>query len=302
MSARYDGPIVDAHHHLWDLSLGRHPWLTSDDSAVKALGDISFMRRTYLPSDYLADVGTQKVVGSVYIEALWDRTRPAEEEVLWVESLAKPPGIASRCIGWANLRADDADRVLERLAAHESVVGIRETIRWHPDPARRWTEAGIVDDSAWRRGLARAAAHNLHLELLMNTHQADEVARLARDFPEQTFVVNHCGTPDRDEAGMAAWRAGLNRMAAQPNVFIKLSGYANYAVDLTAPALRAVVSTILEAFGTGRAMFATDYPVARRHMSFEDICERMKDIVQPLSADEQRALFHDNAFRTYRFT
>ena len=45
MNSRYQGPIIDAHHHLWDLSLGRHPWLTSDDGAIKALGDISYLRR-----------------------------------------------------------------------------------------------------------------------------------------------------------------------------------------------------------------------------------------------------------------
>jgi len=24
---RYDGPIIDAPHHFWDLGLGKHPWL-----------------------------------------------------------------------------------------------------------------------------------------------------------------------------------------------------------------------------------------------------------------------------------
>ena len=28
----YAGPIIDAHHHLWDLQLGRHRWLV--DAAV----------------------------------------------------------------------------------------------------------------------------------------------------------------------------------------------------------------------------------------------------------------------------
>jgi predicted TIM-barrel fold metal-dependent hydrolase len=41
----YQGPIVDAHHHLWDLAMGRHPWL---HEGLPALGDISFMRHTYL--------------------------------------------------------------------------------------------------------------------------------------------------------------------------------------------------------------------------------------------------------------
>jgi predicted TIM-barrel fold metal-dependent hydrolase len=300
--ARYDGPIIDAHHHLWDLSLGRHPWLTSDDAGIKALGDIAYLRRTYLPSDYLEDVGPQNVVGSVYIEAVWDRTRPPTEEVEWLETLEKPRGIGARAIAWANLRADNPDAVFGALAAHRGVVGIRETIRWHPDPAKRWAERGIVDDPLWRRGLASMQANGLHLELLMNTHQAEEVARLARDFPAQTFVVNHCGTPTEcDEAGMKHWRDGLHRMAEQPNVAIKLSAYGNYATDHSLPALACVVDMIVRAFGPERAMFGTDYPVGRRHMSFQDMCERFKDVVADRPAEEQRALLHDNAVRVYRF-
>ncbi|MBV9539589.1 MAG: amidohydrolase family protein [Acidisphaera sp.] len=299
---RYDGPIIDAHHHLWDLSLGRHPWLTSEAHAIKALGDIGFLRHDYLPRDYLADIGRERVVASVCIEAVWDRTRPPVEEVEWLERLERPGGIAARCIAWADLRSASAETTLAALAAHRGVVGIRESIRWHPDPAKRWAERGIVEDAAWRRGLVAAERHSLHLELLMNTHQADEVARLARDFPEQTFVVNHCGTPtERDREGLHAWRDGLRLMAAQPNVQIKLSGYASYAADRSLPAMRAVVDTVLDAFGTERAMFGTDYPVARRHMSFADICGCFKDIVANLSPEQQRALFHDNAARTYRF-
>src|ERR1019366_7469677 len=40
----YQGPIIDAHHHLWDLALGRHRWLIDPAVGIGALGDISFMR------------------------------------------------------------------------------------------------------------------------------------------------------------------------------------------------------------------------------------------------------------------
>jgi len=101
MTSRYHGPIIDAHHHLWDLSLGRHPWITSADSAIKALGDIGYLRRDYLVADYLADIGHEPVEGSVYVEAAWDRTRPPLEEIAWLEGLARPRQIAARSTGSA---------------------------------------------------------------------------------------------------------------------------------------------------------------------------------------------------------
>ena len=302
MSSRYQGPIIDAHHHLWDLSLGRHPWLTSDDSAIKALGDISYMRRNYLVKDFLADIGAQRVVGSVYVEAAWDRARPPVEEVAWLEGLTRPGRIASRCIAWSPLKSPEAAASLEALAGHGSVIGIREVVRWHPDPAKRWTEAGILDAPAWRQGFRRLRTHGFILELLMNPFQAQDVARLADEFQDQVIVINHCGTPvDRDAEGLARWEQGLAVMGRCKNIAIKLSNFGAYGRDRSLGTLRKTVMTCIEAFGTRRAMFGSDYPVGRRNMSYQESCERFKDIIEGFSAQEQRDLFHDNAARYYRF-
>ncbi len=302
MTQRYDGPIIDVHHHLWDLSLRRHDWLTRMDGPMQSLGDLSFLRKDYLVEDYLADAGAQRITGSVYVEAVWNRDRPITEEVEWVLSLARPRAIASRQIAWAPLRSPDVAIALDALTAHSSVVGVRETIRWHPDPAKRWAEAGLLDDPDWRRGASQLARSGLLLELLMNPYQSEEVARLARDMPALSLVVNHCCSPlERDAAGLARWKQGLLAMGACPNVSLKLSNFPAYAADKSLPALRDIVMTCLDAFGPARAMFGTDYPVGRRAASFQDICEWFKDITQDFPASEQRALFHDNAARLYRF-
>lgn len=298
----YDGPIIDAHHHLWDLSHGRHPWLTGQDQAFRALGDVDYLRRDFLVPDYLASIDGQPVVASVYVEAAWDRSRPPQEEVDWLEALARPAGIAARSIAWAPLRAPDCDAVLENLARRPTVVGVRETVRWHPDPAKRWVEGGLMIDPAWRRGVARLRHHGLLLELLMNPYQSDELARLADDFPQQDFVINHCATPvDQDPDGLARWRDGLEQMARRPNIAIKLSNFAAYSSDRSPASLRRTVMTCIDAFGPDRAMFGSDYPVARRHLGYRDLCDRFRESITDLSAFEQRRICHDNALRLYRF-
>jgi predicted TIM-barrel fold metal-dependent hydrolase len=298
----YDGPIIDAHHHLWDLGLGRHLWLTEDDAGLAALGDISYMRHTYLPADYLRDVGTANLVGSVHIEAVWDRTRSPVEETAWLETLDKARGVATRYVAYAPLRAPDAEAVIAAQAAYPRVVAVRETIRWHPDPAKRWSEAGLVDDPAFRRGVGLLSRNGLALELLMNPYQAEEVARLAGDFPSQLFIVNHCGTPvDRDAEGLVRWRNGLARMGRLDNIAIKISNFGAYAPDKSLPQLRETVMTCIDAFGTARSMFGTDYPVARRHITYAGMVEAFIAIIAGFSPAEQRALFHDNAARCYRF-
>lgn len=295
----YNGPIIDAHHHLWNLAGGHYPWLT-EGSGITALGNVAYMRRSYLPDDYEADIRGQGVVASVHVEAVWDRTRSPVEETAWLAALPRPPGIAARFVAAAPLADPDLPGLLDAHAAYPMVAGIRETIRWHPNPAKRWTAPGIVDEPAWRAGLARLARYGWLLELLMNPHQAVEVAALARDMPGQVFVVNHCCTPnDRDAEGMARWRHGLTAMGRQPNILIKVSNYAAYSPERTFEADRDTLRTCIDAFGPERCMFGSDYPVARRTMAYPELVQRFREVAAEYTAAEQRDLFHGTAACTY---
>lgn len=298
-TGKYAGPIIDAHHHLWDLSMGRHRWLAD---GLPALGDLAYLRHTYLPDDYLSDVGETNLAASVHIEAVWDRARDPVEETEWLDGLEKPRGVATRCIAFADLAAPGVEARLEAQAAHERVAGVRETIRWHPDPAKRWAEAGLVATPGFRHGAARLAAHGLALELLMNPWQAAEVTQLARDLPDLRILVNHCCTPnDRDAEGLTRWHAALAGMAACPNIEIKVSNFGAYDPDRSLPSLRRTVMGCIDAFGPARAIFGTDYPVARRNMTYRAMVDAFAEIIRDFSPDEQRAMFHDNAYAAYRF-
>jgi len=298
----YTGPVIDAHHHLWDLSMGAHPWIAGTDPAMQSLGNLDFLRHDYLPGHFLADVGDTNFAGSVHVEAAWDRARNPVEETSWLMSLPRPRRVAHRLVAFVALE-DPA--VEEQLAAHREagpVVGVRETIRWHPDPAKRWTEAGILHRADKRRGIAALARAGMLLEVLMNPYQSQDVADLASDMPDLQIVVNHCATPvDRDEPGLQRWRHGLALMAAQPNVAIKVSNFGAYAPDKSPAGLRTAVLTCIDAFGPERAMFGTDYPVGRRALSYADNVAGFAHAIAGFSEAEQRALFHDNAARIYRF-
>ena len=50
-------PVVDAHHHLWQLSGGPlyYPWLQDPQPHDFFLGDYALLKRDYLPPDYRHD-------------------------------------------------------------------------------------------------------------------------------------------------------------------------------------------------------------------------------------------------------
>ncbi len=297
----YSGPIVDCHHHLWDLSLGRHPWLSPADRDRGSLGDLGRIRRDYLPADYLRDADGFDIVATVHVEAGW-RADDCLGETRWLESLDRPAGVASRYVVHVPLADARAAALLEAQAAVPRTVGVRDILSWDPDPARRFAARdGLMDDPAWRAGLARLADHGLSFDLMVFPRQHAEAARLAADFPDQVFVLNHCGSPiDRDEEGMRRWREGIRELARRPNVVVKISDLVAYDHGWTLESLGSVVRHCMDCFGVDRSMFASDAPVAGLHATIREVWESFVALTADLPEHQQRALFHDNARRVYR--
>jgi predicted TIM-barrel fold metal-dependent hydrolase len=176
-------------------------------------------------------------------------------------------------------------------------------LSWHPtDPAKCFApRPSIADEADFRRGVALLAPHDQLLELMLYPYQAEEVSRLARDFPNQTFIVNHCGSPiDRDHEGMTRWRDGLKLIGSAPNVQIKISALTAYDPAPTPESLRDVALHCIDCFGVDRSMFGSDFPVGRLWTSFDAIFDGFKAIVRDFSEAEQSELFHGNARRVYR--
>jgi predicted TIM-barrel fold metal-dependent hydrolase len=303
MAGLYRGPIIDAHIHLWDLGMDRHPWLRLTGGAIQALGDLAPIRRNYLVDDYRRDATNQNVVASVHIEAAWDRADDPLAEIEWLETLDKSSDVAARYIGFADLTAPDAGAALDRLSEVKRCIGVRQMLSWHPgEPARSFApRPGIADEAHFRRGVALLVRHDQLLELMLYPYQAEEAVRLARDFPDQIFIVNHCGSPiDRDHDGTLRWKEGLKRLGSAPNVLIKISALTAYDPNPTPESLREVALHCIECFGADRSMFGSDFPVGRLWTSYDAIFDGFKAIVRDFSEAEQSALFHGNARRVYR--
>ena len=213
----------------------------------------------------------------VYVEAEWDPRDPLGE-MNFISAFAGN-GFPTVAIAQAWLDRDDCPAVLEGQARHAFVRGVRHK----PKP-------GMMDDAKWRAGYARLAPLGLHFELQCPWRQLAEAARLARDFPDTTIVINHTGMPDGDEG----WIREMRKVAHCPNVMVKISG-------MGVPRREAVLGAI-ELFGTRRAMFASNYPVDSLRASFDRIYSDFALLTEELSASERRALFRDNAARIYRMS
>ena len=52
-----DFPIVDPHHHLWDLERFSYPWLSARPLPSSVAGDVAPIAKSYQLDDYLAELG-----------------------------------------------------------------------------------------------------------------------------------------------------------------------------------------------------------------------------------------------------
>ena len=294
-------PIVDAHHHLWDLGNGRYPWLQDDYHEGFFLGDYHSLCRDFLPETFLALTEKQRLVGTVHVEA--ERARDEQvAETQWLEQVNARYGFPSAIVAHTWFDREDSAEILAAQAARPLVKGIRSKPLTSASPDISITGAkGTMQDPKWLEGFARLADHDLSWDLRVPPWHLVEAAEVAAMFPQIRIALNHTGFAwDRSPQGMARWRKGLEALALQPNVHIKLSEFGlkdspwNYADN------RVVVLTALEIFGPERCMFASNFPVAGLRASYDTIANGMADMLAPMGRAVQEAVFAGNAQRFYR--
>lgn len=293
--------IIDAHHHLWDLERNRYPWLEARPMAPSVAGDLTPIAKSYRIQEYRADIANWNVVKSVHVECGWDRTNPVGETA-WLQSVAYADGFPHGIVAHATLDAPDVERILAAHAAFPNCRGIRHIVNWHRDPAKTYvSRPDLLRHGRWLKGFALLRKYGLSFDLQLYPSQMEDGAALARAHPDTLIILNHAGMPvDRDEAGIAAWRAGMKRLAEAPNVVVKISGLGMVDWHWSETSIRPFVLETIDTFGIERAMFASNFPVDRLYSDFDTLFAAFDAITAKFSAEERRLLFSGNAARWYR--
>jgi len=296
-----DLPIVDPHHHLWDLERFSYPWLSARPLPASVAGDVAPIAKSYLLDDYLADTANQNVVKSVHVDAGFDPSQPAEE-TRWLQSIADQRGFPHAIVARAELHRPDVEATLAAHCRFPNVRGIRHIVNWHPDPAKTYvTKPNFLADTAWLRGFALLKRYNLSFDLQLYPSQMPEAAALAAAHGDTRIILNHAGMPvDRDPEALALWRTGMRALAAQPNVWVKISGLGMVDWRWTEDSIRPFVLDTIEIVGPDRCMFASNFPVDKLYSSFDALYGAFKSIVSDFTKSEQRKLFSDTALAVYR--
>jgi predicted TIM-barrel fold metal-dependent hydrolase len=311
-------PIIDAHHHLWELP-----------------------DKVYRVNDLLDDMsGGHNIRATVFIECKthYDAVAPAGFEPLGevrfacdearkAQALGAHAKVAAAIVANADLLLGDSARpVLERMVeiSGERVRGIRNIAVWHADPSVRASAAtppqGLVSDKRFREGFRHLAPLGLSFDAWLVHTQIDDLCALAEAFPDTPIVLNHVGGPlalgpyrgHREEV-FEVWKTGVTALSHFQNVNMKLGGFGMPLFgfgfqELPLPpdsqaiavAIRPYVETCIELFGATRCMFESNFPVDKGCFSYAILWNAYKRLTAGMDHVERTALFYDTAARFYR--
>ncbi|GIT53627.1 MAG: amidohydrolase [Pseudomonadota bacterium] len=280
------------------------------------------------------------VVSSVFIECgtMWRLGGPAEMrpvgETEFANGLAAMSAsgnygttrVAAGIVGTASLSAGDAvARVLDaQLAAGNGRFrGIRQAAARDDNPAvpdhRTSPPAGLYGDPKFRRGSLTWPSGPQFRGLVLShpaprAHGACPVVSRHHNH-SRSFRRPHWGRTLRGTArqSLNAWCKAIAALAGCPNVVAKLGGIAmevngfGWHLKAAPPDSRTLAAATrryfehtIEAFGTDRCLFESNFPVDKVSCSYNVLWNAFKRLASGYSAREKAQLFHDNAVRIYR--
>jgi L-fuconolactonase len=312
-------PIVDAHHHIWD-----RPHSTYQLRELLAdVGTGHNMRGTVFvecSSMYRADgdprfasVGEVEYVngvGAASASGYYGAVRACAGIVGKVDLTMG--AIAGEVLQACKERAPERFRGIRHMAAWDASPEVSSLLR--PPPP------GLLLDAKFREGFAQLGKLDLSFDAWCYHPQLPQLVDLVDAFPETRIVINHLGgraglgpyAGKQDEV-FRAWKGSIDALAQRPNTIMKLGGigmrlggfdFHDRELPPTsaqlAEAWAPYVQACIDAFGPGRAMFESNFPVDKGCCSYRVLWNAFKRMAEGFSEAEKSDLFAGTAIRTYR--
>lgn len=312
-------PIVDPHHHLWDRPHHRYllPEILADLNTGHHIRGTVFAECS---SMYRADGDPRfACVGEVeFVNGI---------AAMSASGVYGPVRVAAGIVGKVDLTLGSfAEDVLRACMARapDRFRGIRHMAAWDASPEvstlLRPPPHDLLLNPAFREGHAVLGRLGLSFDAWVYHPQLPQLIELVDANPHTPVVLNHLGGraglgpyAGRKDEIFKTWKASILALAERPNVTVKLGGigmrlggFDFHERDLPptseelAEAWGPYVHTCIEAFGTSRAMFESNFPVDKSCCSYRVMWNTFKRLAQGFSESEKSDLFAGSAVRTYR--
>ncbi|MDG2480718.1 MAG: amidohydrolase family protein [Alphaproteobacteria bacterium] len=268
---------IDAHHHLWHYTRGKSAFLDAEEYTA--------IQRDYEARELGELIEIHGFDGTVVVQA--DQTL---EETRFMLAQAEQNAFIKAVVGWVDLGNPASIEVLESWAGHPLFRGIRPEFTG---------DAVLVPEHA--EVIAALERLGLGLDLMAFPGEIGTLVTLAGRHPDLSINLNHCGYSEHGDDSLEPWRSEMRALSEQTDVTVKFSGVMwrlppHWRNDLLFQAF----DHLLETFGPGRLMWASDWPHMEAHSNYAEWTSLSGDYLSRLSDTEQAAIFGATATRTYR--
>ena len=272
---------IDSHQHFWKYNALRHSWITEEMSDLK---------RDFLPENLEEERKANGIEASIAVQA-----DQSEDETLFLLQLAARNSSIAGVVGWMDLCSPQAAKRIKFFSKFDKLRGFRHFAQDEAD------DRFLVRDD-FVRGIACLRPFGFTYDILIYPRQLPAALGLVARFPEQPFVIDHLAKPEIKARNRSGWAALMQKMAAHPNVYCKLSGmvtesdWRHWKKEDFRPSL----DVVFGAFGPARLMFGSDWPVCLLAASYRQVLEIVEDYVRDCAADVKGKIFGGNAAQFYR--
>jgi len=276
-------PRIDAHQHYWSVAHRDYGWL-------RPTPELRPIYRDFGPADLRPHLDAAGIDATLLVQAA-----PSEAETWCLLQLAAAPGSrVAGVVGWCDLLHVDAPQRIAQLAAQPLLKGLRPMLQDLDDPC--W----ILQD-ALQPALQAMVRHGLVFDALVKgPAQLDALCEFAAEHGTLRIVLDHGAKPPLAGGDLAAWRAGISRLARAPNVYCKLSGLVTEAgAGWRVAGLHDGVEHLLAEFGAPRLLWGSDWPVLNLAADYHAWWRASDQLLGGLSAAQRELVFGRNAMQCY---
>ena len=253
------------------------------------------IQRNYLIDEHIKLAAALGFKASVHIQV---GAADGLEEAKWVNKIvSENQSWPMAQVAFCDLSGDQREIHLDELQKLSSVVGVRQIIGRSPaeDSSSKTNE--LLTSDSFMQGLQSVSDRGLSFDLQIIPELSETCAAVFSQFPNLQVILCHAGSPyNRTEEGITSWSSDLNHLSKLSNVSCKLSGLGMFDHNWTQSTVSPIVTTVMKQFGPERVMFGSNFPVDSLSSSFEELFERLTNIVEEKCLED---VFFKTAQRTY---
>lgn len=259
--------IIDSQIHIWAANRPDRPWRSHGAERAHLATPFGY-------EDLLAEMQRAGVDRAVLVPPGWEGDRID----FALEGARKYPD-RFRVMGRISIEKPEARDLVSGWLSHEGMAGVR--LSFHQEHNSPWMKDGTAD---WFWPAAEAAGIPV---MVFAPAWPERLMEIARSHPKLRIIVDHMGLYREKDAEAAETIVATARMAACPNIHVKITTAPLYTTDpYPYLNLHAPIRTLIEAFGPRRCFWGTDLTRLRGRVPYRQLVTMFTDEMPFLSADD----------------